>query len=43
MMAPYTPITGRVLQISSTLKYESDPAAATCEGKIGQISINGAW
>jgi 5'-nucleotidase len=31
----------RVLQISSTFKYESDPAAATCEGKIGRMWVNG--
>jgi len=31
----------RVLQISSTFKYESAPAAATCAGKIGQMWING--
>ena len=31
----------RVLQISSTFKYESDPAAATCAGKVGRMWVNG--
>jgi 5'-nucleotidase len=31
----------RVLQISSTFKYESNPAAATCADKIGNMWING--
>jgi len=31
----------KTLQISSTFKYEQDPAAATCEGKIGQMWVNG--
>jgi 5'-nucleotidase len=31
----------RVLQVSSTFKYESAPAAPTCEDKIGQMWING--
>jgi 5'-nucleotidase len=31
----------RVLQISSTFKYESAPNAATCEGKVGQMWVNG--
>jgi 5'-nucleotidase len=35
------PPAGRVLQISSTFKYESDPAAATCAGKIGRMWVNG--
>src|SRR5215210_1782087 len=35
------PVAGRVLQISSTFKYESDPAAATCEGKIGKMWVDG--
>jgi 5'-nucleotidase len=35
------PAGGRVLQISSTFKYESDPAAATCAGKIGKMWVNG--
>jgi 5'-nucleotidase len=35
------PAAGRVLQISSTFKYESDPAAATCAGKIGRMWVNG--
>jgi 5'-nucleotidase len=33
---------GKVLQISSTLKYESDPAAASCAAKIGRIWVAGA-
>jgi 5'-nucleotidase len=32
---------GRVLQISSTFKYESNPTAATCADKIGMMWING--
>ena len=32
---------GRVLQISSTFKYESDPNAATCAGKIGRMWVSG--
>jgi 5'-nucleotidase len=32
---------GRVLQISSTFKYESAPAAATCAEKIGRMWVNG--
>ena len=35
------PSGGRVLQISSTFKYESDPNAATCEGKVGRMWVNG--
>jgi 5'-nucleotidase len=31
----------RVLQISSTFKYESNPAAATCADKVGKMWING--
>jgi 5'-nucleotidase len=31
----------KTLQISSTLKYESTPAAATCASKIGRLWING--
>jgi 5'-nucleotidase len=30
-----------VLQISSTFKYESDPNALTCAGKIGKMWVNG--
>lgn len=33
--------TARVMQISSTLKYESDPGAAACADKIGTIWIKG--
>jgi 5'-nucleotidase len=35
------PSGGRVLQISSTFKYESAPNAATCDGKIGRMWVNG--
>jgi 5'-nucleotidase len=35
------PSGGRVLQISSTFKYESAPNAATCEGKVGRMWVNG--
>jgi 5'-nucleotidase len=35
------PATGRILQISSTFKYEQAPAAATCAGKIGRMWVNG--
>jgi 5'-nucleotidase len=34
--------TQKVLQISSTLKYQSNPAAASCAAKIGEIRVNGA-
>jgi len=35
------PASGRVLQISSTFKYESNPAAASCAAKIGKMWVNG--
>ena len=35
------PAGGRVLQISSTFSYESDPNALTCDGKIGRMWVNG--
>jgi 5'-nucleotidase len=35
------PAGGRVLQISSTFKYESAPGAATCPEKIGKMWVNG--
>src|SRR5262245_12082197 len=35
------PAGGRILQISSTFKYEQIPSAATCAGKIGQMWVNG--
>jgi 5'-nucleotidase len=35
------PAAGRFLQVSSTFSYESDPAAAACEDKIGQMWVNG--
>jgi 5'-nucleotidase len=31
----------RILQISSSFSYEQDPAAATCEGRIGRMWVNG--
>jgi 5'-nucleotidase len=33
--------TQRILQISHTLRYESNPAAPVCADKIGQIFVNG--
>jgi 5'-nucleotidase len=48
--APATPCLGgtvtsatspRVLQVSSTFKYESAPSAPTCEGKIGRMWVKG--
>jgi 5'-nucleotidase len=39
---PTAPAAGRFLQISFTFKYESAPAAATCEGKIGNMWVDGA-
>jgi len=35
------PAAGRILQISSTFRYEQAPAAATCEGKIGRMWVGG--
>jgi 5'-nucleotidase len=35
------PAAGRVLQISSTFKYESAPLASTCAGKIGRMWVSG--
>ena len=34
-------VTPKFIQISSTLHYQSNPAAATCADKIGEITING--
>ncbi|MGI8334598.1 bifunctional metallophosphatase/5'-nucleotidase [Actinomadura scrupuli] len=34
--------TQKVLQISSTLTYQSNPAAAACADKIGEIKVGGA-
>jgi 5'-nucleotidase len=34
--------TQKIMQVSSTLTYQSNPAAATCAGKIGEIRVNGA-
>lgn len=33
--------TRRILQISSTFRYEQDPAATTCEGRIGRMFVDG--
>jgi 5'-nucleotidase len=33
--------TQRILQISSTFKYEQAPAAGTCDGRIGRMWVNG--
>jgi 5'-nucleotidase len=33
--------TKRILQVSSTLRYEQDPAVQTCEGRIGRIWLAG--
>jgi 5'-nucleotidase len=33
--------TAQTLQVSSTLKYEANPSAATCDAKIGRIWVNG--
>jgi len=33
--------TQRILQVSSTFRYEQAPAAATCEGKIGRMFVDG--
>jgi 5'-nucleotidase len=35
------PTNTRILQVSSTFRYEQIPAAATCEGKIGRMFIDG--
>jgi 5'-nucleotidase len=35
------PAAGRFLQISSTFSYEQDPAAGTCEEKIGDMWVDG--
>ena len=35
------PAEARILQISSTFKYEQDRTAATCAGKIGRMWVNG--
>jgi 5'-nucleotidase len=34
-------ISAKTLQISSTLKYESNPNGATCDDKVGKIWVNG--
>jgi 5'-nucleotidase len=31
----------RILQISSTFRYEQDPAATTCEGRVGRMFVAG--
>jgi 5'-nucleotidase len=33
--------TQRILQISSTFRYEQDPSASTCEARIGRMFVNG--
>jgi 5'-nucleotidase len=35
------PLDGRILQISSTLKYEQNRAAAVCTDKVGRMWVNG--
>jgi 5'-nucleotidase len=35
------PATGRILQISSTFRYEQAPTAATCADKIGRMWVGG--
>jgi 5'-nucleotidase len=34
--------TQKIMQVSSTLKYQSNPAAASCAAKVGEIRVNGA-
>jgi 5'-nucleotidase len=34
--------TKRILQISSTFRYEQDPAASTCQARVGRIFVAGA-
>jgi len=33
--------TQKIMQVSSTLSYQSNQAAADCAGKIGEIKVNG--
>ena len=33
--------TNRILQVSNTFRYEQDPAAQTCAGRIGRIWVSG--
>ncbi len=33
--------TRRILQVSATFRYEQDPAAATCEARIGRMFVDG--
>jgi 5'-nucleotidase len=35
------PTSVRILQVSSTFRYEQDPTATTCEGRIGRMFVNG--
>jgi 5'-nucleotidase len=35
------PTTPRILQVSSTFRYEQDPAATTCEGHVGRMFVAG--
>jgi 5'-nucleotidase len=34
-------ISSKTLQVSSSFRYEQDPAATTCEGRIGRMFVNG--
>jgi 5'-nucleotidase len=34
-------IASKTLQVSSSFRYEQDPAATTCEGRIGRMFVNG--
>jgi 5'-nucleotidase len=34
--------TTRILQISSTFRYEQDPAATTCQARVGRMFVGGA-
>jgi 5'-nucleotidase len=35
------PTSPRILQVSSTFRYEQDPAATTCEGHVGRMFVDG--
>jgi 5'-nucleotidase len=34
-------ISSKTLQVSSSFRYEQDPAATTCQGRIGRMFVNG--
>jgi 5'-nucleotidase len=34
-------ISSKILQVSSTFRYEQDPTATTCQGRIGRMFVNG--